>query len=219
MATPSSPISFSDIYSEANGSTPGSATLWGRLARDSYFDGPNGSSGNSFNGWGAYGSTLGADRIFQIPVDSSPNFGSYRTKTYFYGSFPDFDVTLYADNQSAGDIDNIDVTLYDDSLTYNYLGGNTGPLGSTTTYGPSTFPGLTTNTPLIEVLYWKLTITTPPFYPGGTGDYYINGNLVLGGFPVNPGPAPNEYDFNAGSTESTRNSIGYTGSYHEVYIT
>jgi hypothetical protein len=218
MATPSSPISFSDIYSEANGSTPGSPTLWGSLARDSYFDGPNASGGNSFNGWGGYGSTSGSNRIFQIPADSTPNFGSYRNKTYFYGNAPDFDITLLVDNQTAGDIDDVNITLYDNSLTYNYVNGTSGPVGSTTTYGPSSFQGLTPNTPLIEVLYWIITVSTPPFFPGGTMDYYINGNIVLSGAPVNPGPAPNIFDFSAGSTESTRNSIGFTGSYHEVYI-
>lgn len=221
MPTPTSPISFGDIYSEANGGTPGGPTDWGRLARDSYFEGPNGNSSIGFNAWGSYGSSLGANRMFQIPIDSSPNFDSYRNKTYFYGQTPTpFDVSLYASNANADDVDNVDVQCYDDNLIYSYMGGNTGLLLSGNTYGPNTFQNLQPGiTPLIQVLYWQLIISTSPVFAGGTVDYYINGNLVLAGGVVNPGPAPNIYDYTMGSTEGTRLNLGYTGSYHEVYIT
>lgn len=218
MATPTSPLSFGNIYSEANGGTPGGATSWGNLSRNSYFEGPNGNNSISFNAWGAYGNSLGANVIYNVQVDSTPNFGSYRGKDYFYGAAPGFDTTLYVANNANADCFDCQLFFYDNSLTYSYMQGNSAvvpQLGGT--YGPATLQGLQPSiTPLINTIYWVLNIDMDPGFGGGTVDYFINSSLKIVGAPLNPGF--NQFDYNAYGTEDLRTSIGFTGSIHEVYI-
>jgi len=223
MPTPSTNLGIGDIYSEANGSTPGSAVNFGDLARASYFEGPNGSNSVQYNAWGSYGNSLGANKIFAVTTDSTPNFGIFKNLDYFYYNPPDYDVTLYVENSFPtspdDDCQNVDIQIYDNSYTYFYLTGNSGAVPAGGTYGPNTFQGLQSGmTPLIEELFWQLTVDMDPFqFGGGQVDYYINGTLVYNG-PI--GPGNNIFDWSMGSTEFTRilTGPGFTGSYHEVYL-
>ena len=223
MPTPSTNLGIGDIYSEANGGTPGSATKFGDLARSSYFEGPNGSNSIGYNAWGSYGNSSGANRIFQVAIDSTPNFGLFKNLDYFYGAQPNYDVNLFVDNQfnisPDEDCQNVDIQMYDSNYTYFYLTANSGVVPAGNQYGPAAFQGLQPSiTPLIEVLYWQLTVDMDPFLFGaGVVDYYINGTLVFNG---NLNPGNNVFDWSLGSTESTRilTGPGYTGSYHEVYL-
>lgn len=222
MPTPSTNLKFSDIYSEANAATPGSATKFGDLARYSYFEGPNGAGSIGYNAWGSYGNQLGANRIFQVPTDSTPNFGLFKNLDYFYYNPPDYDVTLYVDNMFNNppdeDCQNVDITMWDNTLTYfANLGGNSGPVPAPSQYGPQPFQGLQSGiSPLINEYFWILIVDMDPFqFRGGQVDYFINGNLVFNG-PLNPGS--NYFDYTMGSTEFVRTSIGFTGSYHDVYL-
>lgn len=223
MPTPSTNLGISDIYSEANGATPSSVVNFGDLARASYFEGPNGSNSIQYNAWGSYGNQLGANKIYQVSTDSTPNFGLFRNLDYFYYNQPDYDVTLFVENgfttSPDEDCQNVDITMWDNTITYQaLLGGNSGGVPTQTQYGPNTFQGLQSGmTPLISEYYWTLTVDMDPFqFGGGQVDYYINGTLVFNG-PLNPGS--NYFDFTQGNTEFVRELAGlFTGSYHEVYL-
>lgn len=222
MPTPSTNLGISAIYQEANGSTPGSVISFGDLARASYFEGPNGSNSVQYNAWGSYGNSAGANKIFAVATDSTPNFGLFSNLDYFYYNPPDYDVTLYVDNQFNNppweDCQNVDIQMYDNSYTYFYLTANSGMVPVGAQYGPNTFQGLQSGiTPLIEELFWQLRVDMDPMmFGGGQVDYYINGTNVFNG-ALNPGS--NTFDWSMGSTEFTRRlGLGFTGSYHEVIL-
>ena len=86
-------VSFGDIYSKANGSTPGSATSFATMSSLSYFEGPNGNNTISYNAWGRNGNTSAGDRIYNLtPASSDFKFGAFSSgsvaptnvKDYFY---------------------------------------------------------------------------------------------------------------------------------------
>ena len=84
MTLPSGQISIDDLYTESDS---GSATVYSlaEIARDSYFQGVNGSGANDFNGFGRDGGNSGADRIFDFSAGTSPqSMGQFQSKNYFY---------------------------------------------------------------------------------------------------------------------------------------
>ncbi len=72
------PISFGDIYSKANGSTPAGATSFATMSALSYFEGPNGDNTISYNAWGRNGNSSAANRIYNLtPASSDFKFGAF----------------------------------------------------------------------------------------------------------------------------------------------
>jgi hypothetical protein len=222
MATPSSPIGFSDIYSEANGTTPGSATSLNTLAKQSYFTGPNGSNAISFNAWGQ---NLGIDGIYNVQaLASTPiKFDDYRNVSYFYDQ-TNTQISLYIVNNGppppTGDF-NITMYYMDSSLTYNYNVGGAFVPGGGNSFGPNEIssPG----TPLIYGCNWKLQIDSNPFYTGGNFlNLFINGNLLINNDPIPPTfPAPVFWDYNTWGNEymALNEPVGgATGSRIEIFI-
>ena len=66
MAVPSSNISMSAIYGEANAGSPPSDLAVNDLFKLSYFESVAFGGSITFNAWGQYGNASGANRIYGI---------------------------------------------------------------------------------------------------------------------------------------------------------
>jgi hypothetical protein len=189
MTTPSSDIGISDIWTEAGNPSPsgGDNISFGDLSRISYFEGSNGSSTYSFNGWGRYGNTTGANRIFGLTAQDTPQaINDFGNKDYFYDGST-YQAKLNFNNQlsfpvfptppSANDF-NITVELYDSTQTYQYAFGSAGAPAQAS--GGINFEQASV-TPLIGVLYYVITIDSDPNGGGGTTNVNINGTNVFNG--------------------------------------
>jgi hypothetical protein len=189
MTTPSSDIGISDIWTEANNPSPsgGDNISFGDLSRISYFEGSNGSSTYSFNGWGRYGNTTGDDRIFGLTAQNTPQaINDFGNKDYFYDG-SSYQAVCNFDNQlnppifptppSANDF-NVTVELYDSTQSYQYAFGNLGAPAQAS--GAINFEQASV-TPLIGVLYYVITIDSDPQGGGGTTNVDINGTNVFNG--------------------------------------
>jgi hypothetical protein len=217
MATPTSPLEFSDIYSEANGVDPVSPVSFSVLTSNTYFAGPNGANTQNFNSWGG-GS--GIDGIYSVANNgqATDRFSPYRNVSYYYDQ-SQYQVTLEVINNSGNDF-NITMYYMDSSLVYNYLVMNTGPVFGSSTFGPT---DLSTNmTPLIYGCNWKLQIDQSPFYGGGNDvRMTINGATLLNTLPISPTfPAPEFWDYQTYGNETMLENFptGATGSVIEIRI-
>jgi hypothetical protein len=200
MTTPSSPISFSDIYSEANaGAAPGSDTYFNTLATGSYFQGPNGNNTIAYNAWGQ---SLGNDGIYDVQgLAATPiEFNNYRSVAYYYDQ-----INSQISVEMIGypvPIPNYDFTVtlryMDSTLNYTYAQASSF-LPSTQVYGPIDIS--TPSTPLIYGCNWQLEVNPDPGYPGGANvNMDINGVPVMPSQPIIPGPS-NFYDYNGFANE------------------
>ena len=219
MATPSSPIGFSDIFSEANGIPPGSATSFKTLASSSYFNGPGGSNTIAFNAWGQ---ARGNNGIYSVQgLAATPiRFSNYRNISYFYDQ-SQYQSQWSIDNQCAAGPPDYDFNWYfsfnDTSLTYTYLsqGGLIGG-GQNLPQQEATNP----TTPLIYGCNWYLQVDTSPSYPGDAFvDLTINGNALMFNEPMaNPGPFTETFDYTNFTNEVMRanSPTGATGSVVEI---
>jgi hypothetical protein len=201
MATPSSPIGFGDIYSEANGAVPSSATSLAAITSGgSYFDGPNGSTTNAFNAWGQ---GYGDDGIYSVQALSATpiKFSDYRNVSYFYDQ-TNTQISFEVQNNNGGYAFDVTMDYMDTSLNYIYLSTNTGGLlGPSTTYGP-TEASLST-TPLIYGCNWRLTINPDSGYtsPTATIRLDINGSTLFSGINIDPFPTPTILDYTSFANE------------------
>ena len=218
MTTPSSPISFSDIYSEANGVPPspsfGTTGSFGTLASDSYFDGPNGFNTIVYNAWGQ---AKGIDGVYAVQgLAATPiQFNDYRNVSYFYDQVnTQISLQMIGFPNLAPPNCDFTVTLryMDSTLTHTYAQGSSFlPVG--TVFGPTDIS--TPTTPLIYGCNWQLEVNPAPFYAGGAQvNMDINGVPVFPPTPINPGP-PTLWDYNSFSNEFmqlNQPAAGLTGS-------
>jgi hypothetical protein len=211
MATPSSPIGFSNIYDEANGTVPVSATSLEDLTQFSYFSGPNGSNVIGFNTWGQ---NKGDDGIFAVQgLAANPiKFSNYRNVSYYYDQ-SQYQVTLEVNNNTGGDDFTITMNYMDSTLTYNYLIANT-PILPSSTFGPQDMTISTT--PLIYGCNWNLQVEQNPFYSGNADiTLYINGVVLINKVAIPATfPAPTFYDYTTYGNEymTIGQPSGATGS-------
>ena len=197
MTTPSSPISFSDIYSEANGGSPGSATSFQTLALSSYFEGPNGFNTIAYNAWGQ---SKGDDGIYAVQgLAATPiEFNNYRNVSYFYDQVNtqiSLQIFGYPSIMPPGCDFTVTLRYMDSTVTYAYAQGSSFvPVGSG--FGPIDIS--TPSTPLIYGCNWQLEILPGPMYFGGANvNMDINGIAVMPTQAINPGP-PNLWNYNVG---------------------
>lgn len=180
MAIPTTDVSLDDIWTEA-GNTSSQEMEFGTFARISYFEGGNGSSTYSYNGWGQYGATSGADRIYPLPTASTDiNVDAYKGLVYFYDGSTyrcsinfnnSLNVPVFPTPPSANDF-NITVEFFDSSDTYQYMFGS---LGAPAQASGGQFIEQAAITPLIGIAYWRITIDSDPQGGGGTTLIDING--------------------------------------------
>jgi len=225
MAVPTSDISMSAIWSEAN--SPYSTGQLSLLTMSffSYFAGPNGSNSLTDNNWGVHEGS-GANRIYGLAAKTSDyEIGDYSGLTYFYDNST-FQVTLNVTNNKTNPppfppppVDNavnVNVELWDSSFSYQYLSGG-GMAMAPGTYGPSAV-SMTTD-PIIFRGYWKVTVSGAfPSFAGGTTNIIINGNSKVSGGTVPAGPGGATFDSTVYGTEDVAAYLGLTGLYFDVTI-
>ena len=174
---------MSDIYSEANtGSTPTISV--DDLFKKSYFEGLNGSGTISYNAWGQYGNTSGANVIYNVSSKNTDNaWTDFSLKTYFYDNSTylvglEMDNTLPSTSFPYSNDYDVYVELWDSSYSYTYV--STGPIPlPQSNFFPKTYIS-TSTTPIIANGYWRITfvsynldISLPPVQ----ADITINGNV------------------------------------------
>jgi hypothetical protein len=225
MTLPTSDISMSAIWSEAN--TPYSTGQLSLLTMSffSYFAGPNGSSSQTDNNWGVHEGS-GANRIYGLAAKTSDyEIGDYSGLTYFYDNST-FQVTLNVTNNKTNPppfppppVDNavnVNVELWDSSFSYQYLSGG-GMAMAPGTYGPSAV-SMTTD-PIIFRGYWKVTVSGAfPSFAGGTTNIVINGSTKVTGGAVPAGPGGATFDSTVYGTEDVASFGGFTGLYFDVTV-
>lgn len=224
MAVPSSNIKMSDIYGEANAGFPPSDLAASDLFKRSYFEGPNGSNTISFNGWGQYGATSGADRTYLINAgNTNNNFYQFAALQYYfdnivYANYVDLVNNLVAPSPpNPPDENDLQVYCYlwDSTKTYLYsqfqtllfAGGSASQIFSNTTE------------PMIAIGYWEVIIQPVSGGFGGTTcNININNTGKVSGGTVNATGATS-FDWQTyGSEPFNSSSSGYEGFYFDISI-
>ena len=232
MTIPSSNISLpNDIYGEANGGyTSGSVSLQD-VSFFSYFAGPNGSNSITYNAWGVSENT-GNNRIYGTTYHPSSSgrfdykMSEYANLVYFYDNST-YQVTLNVTNNKTNPppfppppVDNsvnVNIELWDDTFTYQYLGGG-GMAMAPGTYGPSSV-SQPFGDPIIFRGYWKVIINgANPSFAGGTADLSINGVSFFTGQSVASGAGGTTFTSSTWGTADVTSYGGYIGLYFDVTV-
>jgi hypothetical protein len=222
MTTPSSPIGFSDIYSEANGAAPSSATSLAAFTKNhSWFDGPTGFNNVSYYSWGQ---SYGIDGIYNVQgLSATPiKFDNYRSIPYYYDQ-TNTQISFQFINNSfpfpPGNDFNVLLKYMDSSLTIEYASAASFMNAGGPPFGPQEISN--GSTPLIYGCNYYLEITANPPYAGGVPvRLTINGNNVFGS-PQVINSGINTYDYTSFSNEYMTPDwpvTGATGSYALVEI-
>jgi phage baseplate assembly protein gpV len=224
MPVPSSNINMSDIFDEANSGFPPSDLSASDLFKKSYFEGPSGSFNIGFNGWGQYGNTSGADRIYGLSAsNTNNNFYQFASLNYFY------DNSVYANYVDC--VNNLPTPVFPAPPFDNDITVTCKLYDSTGTYVYSQFSQLITATgsvsqifslvtePMIAIGYWEVTFQ--PFsgsFGGTTCNISIQNTLKVSGGTINAAGATT-FDWNTYGTEAFGNSSsGYEGYYFDISI-
>jgi hypothetical protein len=225
MTLPTSDISMSAIWSEANSPYSSGQLSLLTMSFFSYFAGPNGSNSITDNNWGMHEGS-GANRIYGLAAKTSDyEIGDYSGLTYYYDNST-FQVTLNVTNNKTNPppfppppVDNavnVNVELWDSSFSYQYLNGG-GMAMAPGTYGPSAV-SMTTN-PIIFRGYWKVTVSgANPTFAGGTTNIVINGSTKVTGGAIPAGPGGATFDSTVYGTEDIASFGGFTGLYFDVTV-
>jgi hypothetical protein len=220
MATPTSPLSFNDIYTEANGSGIVSPVSFSVMTNYNYFEGPYGNSSIGFNAWGAGD---GDDGIYSVANNglAQDRFGPYRNISYYYNPTTQYssqwNITNNCPMGPSYDFNYL-FAFKDTSLTYTYL-SNGGLIPGGTSTG--LFEATNTNTPLIYGCNWYLQVDTGPGYPADAfASLTINGSLLMNKVSMaNFGPFSEIFDYTTYGNEymTTDQPVsGKTGSLVEI---
>lgn len=230
MAVPTSDIAISNIYSEANGSSPGSGsnTNAGNLFKLSYFEGPPFGSTISYSAWGQYGTTSGADRIYGLTAKNTNNaFSDFSGLTYYYNNStykvaarlrntkqpPPYPPPPPFYNNGVA----VEVWLYDSTGTYSYIATgaiNTNPgddFTQTLTFGTE---------PIIAIGYWVVRFTVNDTFPGGGANINIsiNGSPYVSGQTA-PSNTQTTFSYSTYGTAAVASTgQGYDGLYFDIQI-
>ena len=174
MTISSSNIGINAIWTEANTGSIGNNVSVSDLFKKSYFEGPGGTNSISYNAWGQYGSTTGADIIYGLSsANTNLNFGAYSGKTYFYDN-SSFKCAVRINNAStpipppppppappvppsANDV-MVEVKIYDSTGTYVYM--SLMPSQTQPNYNQTFDLSSSGGTPMINYLYWEVLFGT-----------------------------------------------------------
>lgn len=222
MAVPTTNVKFDDIWFEANNTNlvttndiP-ATSLFGK----SYFDGPNGSSTISYNGWGSQTSDL----ILGI-TSSAYNWGQFRGLSYWYDNTT-WDVRYRVNNNlpiptpparpDENDC-NVFINLTDNTEVYQYLTSNSITANANTSVGYVTFSvSGYGGTPLIYNVYYNIVIQTSPSWVSGQFDLTINSVGFATSVPIYNGT--NNYSYSGLGGNSTIDANSVSGVAFEITI-
>jgi len=214
MTLPSTNISMQGIAAEAGGVFVTNIYA-SDLFKKSYFEGPNGSYNITYNAWGQYGNTSGANVIYNVSSKNTDNaWTDFSLKTYFYDNST-YLVGLQMDNTlppPGGGYNNdytVYVELWDSSYTYTYVTTGAIPLAQGTTF-PKAYISIST-TPIISNGYWRITFVSDNLdtaLPPVQADININGSVQT----VSLTNAPYSTDTFTGTKSVAYYSGFYTGT-------
>lgn len=196
MTTPSGLISLDDIWIEAN---PGwsSSESFGRIAYESWAQGPLGSNTYTSNGWGGDGSgggvPAGGNAIYNtgaplVRGTDDINFANYSNKTYYFDGST-FNIQYSWNNTLTNpppfppppvinDV-NVQVYCYDYNGSYSVHNNFAITANAATSGGPSQIPGFSSgSSPLVETVYWSIQINTIPGNQISFITFSVNGTTV-----------------------------------------
>ena len=225
MPVPSSNINMTDIFDEANSGFPPNDLAASDLFKKSYFEGPNGSFNIGFNGWGQYGATSGADRIYLITAsNTNNNFNQFAALNYFfdnttYANYVDIVNNLPTPSTPPDPPDLNDITvvckLYDSTGTYFYSQFSQ----LITAQGSVSQIFSLTTEPMIAIGYWEVIFQPQSGQFGGTTcNININNTGKVSGGTINAAGATT-FDWNTyGSEAMASSSSGYIGYYFDISI-
>ena len=229
MPTPSGMISLDDIWQEP---MPGWALSesFGRIAYESWAQGPLGANTYNSNGWGGDGSgggvPVGGDAIyntgapFQRGVDPI-NFANYSNK-YYYFDGSTYDIKYSFTNTKPNVpfppppiVNDVTVTVncYDYNGVYTVHNSFAISANGGTSQAASQIPGFSANSyPLVENVYWNISVNTN--FPNTINNiaFSVNGTTV-----INVGGGGGNFTW-----QSVGASQGYTntsGIVYDVYVT
>lgn len=226
MPVPSTNVKFSDIYAEANGGYTSGLLSLNTMSFFSYFSGPNGANAQPDNNYGQ-GEGSGANRIYLTNAKTTNiQVGDFDGITYFYDNTT-FQVTLNVTNNlpfppippgppDLNDI-NVNITLYDSTVTYSYITGGGLANSNGGTFGPNAISQ--TNSPIIFRGYWEVNIQGQnPGFGGGSADLSINGTSSFTAQGVAGGPGGSTFAFSSFSAQDVASFGGFTGLYFDVTV-
>lgn len=226
MPTPSGQISLDDIWIEPNPSWTSSESF-GDIAYDSWAQGPLGSNTNSWNGWGNDGGNSGNDVIYNVGgylqqgVDPI-NFANYSNK-YYYFDGTNFDIKFSFNNTLSNpppvppnppvnnDV-NVQVWCRDYSNTYNVHNSFAINANASSSQSATQIPGGVTNSPLVENVYWEISINTIPGNTISNIAFSVNGTVK-----VNAGGGGGSFIWNSGG--ASRGFTNGSGILYDIYVT
>ncbi len=213
MAVPTTNIKFNDIWYEANNSNlvPTSDIPASTLFGNSYFQGPNGSNTNYFNGWGT-----STSEIILGATPGAYNWGQFSGLYYWYDNST-WSVRYRIDNNLAVPTPparpdendcQVFINLTDSPETYQYLTSNNIMANASTTTGTITFSQAGYNgTPLIYNVYYNIVIQSSPSWVSGQFDLDINAVNFGTGVPIYNGTNNYSYSGLGGNSTIDANSV------------
>jgi len=229
MPTPSGQISIDDLFQE---STPGftGPESFGRIAYESWAQGPLGSSTYTSNGFGGDGSgggvPAGGNAIYNTGAPfvrgvDPINLANYSNK-YYYFDGTTYDIkysynntlfnTFFPPPPIVNDI-NVQVDCYDYNGVYSVHNSFNITANASTNQTPITIPGFTANTsPLVENVYWSIIINTNPGNSISNIAFSINGTTVY-----NAGGGGGSFTWQSGG--ASKGLTNSSGIVYDVVVT
>lgn len=229
MPTPSGQISIDDLFQE---STPGftGAESFGRIAYESWAQGPLGSSTYTSNGFGGDGSgggvPAGGNAIYNTGAPlvrgvDPINLANYSNKYYYFdGTVYDIKYsynntlfnTFFPPPPIVNDI-NVQVDCYDYNGVYSVHNSFNITANASTNQTPITIPGFTANTsPLVENVYWSININTNPGNTISNIAFSVNGTTVY-----NAGGGGGSFTWQSGG--ASKGLTNSSGIVYDVVVT
>jgi len=228
MPLPSIDLSLDAIYQE---STPGFSTSesLGGISYNSWAQGPLGSVAFPYNGYGMDGSgggvPVGGNVIYNFPDLSSTipdptSFAEFQNNQFYFDGTT-FDIKFSFDNTLNNTpfpppgIFN-DVTVQVECYDYNgvYPVHNSFAINANagTSAGAATIPGGATASPLVDNVYWAISVTTQGGNTINNIAFSVNGTVRIN---VGAGGGP----FTWTSTGASQGFTNGSGILYDVYIT
>ena len=226
MPTPSGQISLDDIWIEPNPSWTSSESF-SAITYNSWAQGPLGANTYSWNGWGNDGGNSGNDVIYNVGgylqqgVDPI-NFANYSNK-YYYFDGTNFDIKFSFNNTLSNpppvppnppvnnDV-NVQVWCRDYSNTYNVHNNFAINANASASQSATQIPGGVTNSPLVENVYWEISVTTIPGNTISNIAFSVNGTVK-----VNAGGGGGSFIWNSGG--ASRGFTNGSGILYDIYVT
>lgn len=224
MAVPSTNISMTAIYGEANAGSPPSDLAVSDLFKKSYFESNAFGGPLTFNAWGQFGNASGANRIYGLSASNSDNnFNQFASLVYYYDNSVYANYVNVVNNLTAppppNPPDTNDITvycrLYDSTGAYVYsqFQQQINASGS----AAQTFSN--TSEPILAIAYWEVEFQPiSGSFGGATCNITINGTSKVSSGTINA-TGSTIFSFSTlGSVNQATSGSGFIGTWFDIAI-